>query len=33
VKHAAEAFRPPVELEKITSTVNYFLLYGLLEIA
>jgi len=33
VKHAAEAFRPPVELEKILATVNYFLLYGLLEIA
>jgi SAM-dependent methyltransferase len=33
VKDAAERFRPPVELEKIMSTVNYFLLYGLLEIA
>ncbi|HVN27653.1 MAG TPA: methyltransferase, partial [Candidatus Binataceae bacterium] len=33
VKHAAEAFRPPVEVEKILATVNYFLLYGLLEIA
>jgi SAM-dependent methyltransferase len=33
VKDAAERFRPPVEIEKISSTVNYFLLYGLLEIA
>jgi hypothetical protein len=33
VKDAAERFRPPVEIDKITSTVNYFLLYGLLEIA
>jgi SAM-dependent methyltransferase len=32
VKAAAELFRPPVELEKIVSTVQYFLLYGLLEI-
>jgi len=33
VKDAAERFRPPVELAKILSTVNYFLLYGLLEVA
>jgi SAM-dependent methyltransferase len=33
VKDAAERFRPSVEREKIVSTVSYFLLYGLLEIA
>lgn len=33
VKDAAERFRPPVELEKILATVQYFLLYGLLEVA
>jgi SAM-dependent methyltransferase len=32
VKAAAERFQPPVELAKIMSTVEYFLLYGLLEI-
>ena len=32
VKDAAERFRPPVELEKIMATVQYFLLYGLLEV-
>ena len=32
VKDAAERFRPPVELEKIMSTVQFFLLYGLLEV-
>ena len=32
VKDAAERFKPPVELEKIISTVQFFLLYGLLEI-
>jgi SAM-dependent methyltransferase len=32
VKDAVERFRPSVELEKIMSTVQYFLLYGLLEI-
>jgi len=33
VKEAAERFRPPVELEKIMSTVQFLLLYGLLEVA
>ena len=33
VKDAAERFKPPVELAKIMSTVQFFLLYGLLEIA
>jgi hypothetical protein len=33
VKDAAERFQPPVELAKIMATVQYFLLYGLLEIA
>ena len=33
VKDAVERFRPAVEPEKIMSTVQYFLLYGLLEIA
>lgn len=33
VKDAAERFKPPVELAKILSTVQYFLLYGLLEVA
>ncbi len=33
VKDAAERFQPPTELAKILPTVNYFLLYGLLEIA
>jgi SAM-dependent methyltransferase len=33
VKEAAERFQPPVEQAKILSTVQFFLLYGLLEIA
>ncbi len=33
VKDAAERFKPAAELEKIMSTVQYFLLYGLLEVA
>ena len=32
VRDAAERFRPPVELAKIMATVQYFLLYGLLEV-
>jgi SAM-dependent methyltransferase len=32
VSDAAARFQPPVELEKIISTVRYFLLYGLLEV-